>query len=72
MQALIDASEGFSGSEIEQAILSALYVAKSKGQRLGGQHILDELQRTQPLSVVMAEQIDALREWARGRTVPVD
>ena len=69
---LARASEGFSGSELEAAVVSGLYVAKSEGKRLSGQHILDEMARTQPLSVVMAERIDGLREWADGRTVPVD
>ena len=69
---LARASEGFSGSELEAAVVSGLYVAKSEGKRLSGHHILDEMARTQPLSVVMAERIDGLREWADGRTVPVD
>jgi hypothetical protein len=34
--------------------------------------ILHELRETQPLSVVMAEQVSALRAWARERTVPAD
>jgi hypothetical protein len=34
--------------------------------------ILHELRSTQPLSVVMGEQVQALRAWARERTVPAD
>jgi len=60
------------GSDLEQTVISGLYVVKSQGKRLRDQHILDEITRTQPLSVVMAERIDALRDWAAGRTVPVD
>ena len=33
-------------------------------------HILEEIKATRPLSVTRAEEIDALREWAKGRTVP--
>jgi hypothetical protein len=34
------------------------------------EHILEEIKATRPLSVTRAEEIDALREWAKGRTVP--
>ncbi len=70
--AIATASEGFSGSEIEQAVVSALYAAHAQGKSLATEHILAEVRLTRPLSVVMREQIDALREWARGRTVPCD
>jgi SpoVK/Ycf46/Vps4 family AAA+-type ATPase len=63
---------GFSGAEIEQAIVSALYAAHAKRQPLATEHIVDEIQRTRPLSIVMAEQVGAMREWASGRTVPCD
>jgi SpoVK/Ycf46/Vps4 family AAA+-type ATPase len=66
------ATDGFSGAEIEQAIVSALYEAHASGQLLKTEQVLAEAQRTRPLSVVMAERIQALREWARDRTVPAD
>lgn len=64
------ASEGFSGAEIEQAIVSALYTAQSSQAKISTQILEDEIERTQPLSVVMAENIERLRSWARERTVP--
>jgi SpoVK/Ycf46/Vps4 family AAA+-type ATPase len=64
--------EGFSGAEIEQAVVSAVYAAHAAGVTAGGQHILDELRATRPLSVTLAEKISALREWAAERTVPAD
>ncbi len=67
---LAAASEGFSGAEIEQAVVSALYAARARDTALDDTHLLEELERTQPLSVVMAEQINYLRDWARERTVP--
>ena len=67
---LSGASEGFSGAEIEQAIVSSLYAAHAAQSPLTQQHVLDELKGTRPLSVLMAEQVAALREWARTRTVP--
>ena len=65
-------ADGFSGSEIEQAIVSGLYAAHAQGDTLSTGHILQELTLTRPLSVVMHEQIAQLRHWADGRTVPCD
>jgi SpoVK/Ycf46/Vps4 family AAA+-type ATPase len=70
--ALAQASPGFSGAEIEQAIVGALYTAHAMGQPLTQTHLKAELARTRPLSVVMAEKVEALRLWARERTVPAD
>ncbi|MBT8100171.1 MAG: AAA family ATPase [Gammaproteobacteria bacterium] len=64
------AMEGFSGSEIEQAIVAALYAAHAQRSGLATAHILEEVEQTRPLSVVMAERIATLRAWADGRTVP--
>src|SRR5690606_14785717 len=72
LPALAGAAEGFSGAEIEQAIVSGLYAAHAAGAPLGDFLLRGELRRTRPLSVVMAEQVEALRAWARGRTVPAD
>ncbi len=69
---LANHSEGFTGAEIEQAIVSALYAGHARGQKLQTAHILKELLATRPLSVVMAEQVQRLRAWARERTVPSD
>ncbi|HRC39413.1 MAG TPA: AAA family ATPase, partial [Rubrivivax sp.] len=69
LAALAEAAEGFSGAEIEQAVVSALYEALGENQPLTAQHVIDELGRTRPLSVVMAEQVEDLRAWAADRTV---
>jgi hypothetical protein len=69
---LIDASDGFSGAEIEQAVVSALYGAHATKETACGTHVLNELQATRPLSLVMAERIASLRLWANERTVPAD
>lgn len=70
LAALAAASDGFSGAEIEQAVVSALYLAREQQQPLATGHLLAEIRQTRPLSVVMAENINALRHWARERTVP--
>ena len=72
LTALAAAAEGFSGAEIEQAVVSGLYAAYAAGIPLNDFMLRAELKRTRPLSVVMREQVDGLREWARGRTVPAD
>lgn len=69
---LAAASDGFSGAEIEQAIVSSLYAAHAKDEPLATTHILEEIRQTRPLSIVMAERIDVMRDWAAGRTVPCD
>jgi SpoVK/Ycf46/Vps4 family AAA+-type ATPase len=65
-------SDGFTGAEIEQAIVSAMYAANAANQPLDTDRIVTELERTSPLSVVMREQILQLRAWAADRTVPAD
>ncbi len=69
LDSLALASEGFSGAEIEQAIVSALYSAHAQKTKLASNHVLEELNLTRPLSVVMAEKVTALRSWASERTV---
>jgi len=69
---LAAATRGFSGAELEQAVVSALYAAHARKEPLSTKHILEETKRTRPLSVVMAEKIATLRHWASGRTVACD
>jgi SpoVK/Ycf46/Vps4 family AAA+-type ATPase len=69
LDALAAASEGFTGAEIEQAVVSALYTAFSKGMEVTSAIIAAELSATRPLSVTRAEEVTALRDWARDRTV---
>ena len=70
LPALAAASEGFSGAEIEQAVVAALYTAFARRALLSTEHILEELKTTKPLSVTRAEEVGDLREWTRGRAVP--
>jgi hypothetical protein len=72
LNALAEASDGFSGAEIEQAVVSALYAAHADGTPVDEAKLVAEIRATRPLSVMMAEQVQGLREWARTRTVPAD
>lgn len=69
LPALARASDGFSGAEIEQGVVSALYAAQARQAHVTQSLILEALQSTVPLSVVMAEELAALRHWALQRTV---
>ncbi|HEY3760316.1 MAG TPA: AAA family ATPase [Verrucomicrobiae bacterium] len=72
LNVLVDAANGFSGSEIEQAIVSAMYSARARQHNLTQQDLLTEIKQTRPLSVVMAEKVQETRDWASSRTVPCD
>ncbi len=65
-------TDGFSGAEIEQGIVAALYAAHAQRREPEARHLLAEFHKTKPLSVIMAERIAALRAWATDRTVPAD
>jgi SpoVK/Ycf46/Vps4 family AAA+-type ATPase len=69
---LVLASEGFSGAEIEQAVISGLYRALHARAVLDTATLLRELEGTVPLSVSRREDVDWLRGYARDRFVPVD
>lgn len=66
---LAEATEGFSGAEIEQAVVSGLYASVAQVVPLDTLNILQEISDTSPLSVVMGEKLAELRRWAEGRTV---
>lgn len=72
LKSLATASEGFSGAEIEQAVVSALQEAFAAKSDISTAGITQVLHRSPPLSVTMAEKIETLREWAQGRCVPAD
>jgi hypothetical protein len=72
LDALARATDGFSGSEIEQAVVSAMYTTHAKGRCPAQADLLDEIHQTRPLSVLLAEKVQEIREWAADRTVPCD
>ncbi len=66
----VKASVNFSGAEIEQAIVSAMYDAFADRVDLAADHVLQAMAETLPLAVTMAEDVARLRDWARQRTRP--
>lgn len=63
-------SEGFSGAEIEQAIIAAMYEAFAQDREFTQLDIIAAIKATLPLSRTMMEQVTALRDWARQRARP--
>lgn len=72
LDTLADAAEGFSGAEIESAVVSALHDAFAAKQEISTQHLLQAIRSSPPLSITMREKVEALRRWAQGRCVPAD
>jgi len=64
---LAASSSGFSGAEIEEAVISALYDAFHENRDITTEGVLTSLAETVPLSRTMQEEIDRLREWAGAR-----
>lgn len=67
---LAEKSSGYSGAEIEQAIISALYDAFDENREIETKDIVVNIEKSVPLSITMKEKIDWLRNWARTRAVP--
>jgi len=72
LDALSAASEEYSGSEIEQAVISALHEAYAQKSDIDTARVVAAVKGSPPLSATMAEKVAALRRWAKGRCVPAD
>jgi ATP-dependent 26S proteasome regulatory subunit len=68
LEALARLAEGFSGAELEQAVISALYDAFAEGKELEPRHLDAAVREALPLSTTMREEIARVRDWARTRT----
>lgn len=66
---LASQADGFTGAEIEQSIVNAMYKAFADGVELTISHIYQSLGQTVPLSVTMKEQITKTKRWADKRAV---
>ena len=67
---LAAATEGFSGAELETVVVAALYSAFALGRPMQVDDVLAEIDVTVPLSIARAEEVAALRSWARDRARP--
>ena len=67
---LANVADGFSGAEIEQALVAAMYEAFAQDREFTQLDIIAAIKSTMPLSKTMIEQVTALRDWARQRARP--
>ncbi len=67
---LANVCDGFSGAEIEQALVAAMYEAFAQEREFTQLDIIAAARATMPLSKTMTEQVTALRDWARQRARP--
>lgn len=67
IEALASLTEGYSGAEIEQIVVTAMIETYSHGRVLSQEDLQTATENLVPLSVTMEEKIFQLREWARGR-----
>jgi len=66
---LVALTEGYSGAEIEQAVIAACFDAFDGRRALTAEDLSRAITHTVPLSITQAEQIAALRAWADVRAV---
>lgn len=72
LEELVAVTDGYTGAEIEQAVLSAMHLAFSRGQKMTTSDLHEAVKHSPPLAITMRERVAALRTWARGRCSPVD
>ncbi|MDB6062654.1 MAG: ATPase [Verrucomicrobiaceae bacterium] len=72
LPALAALSEKFSGAEIEQAVVAAIYTCSARREPMNNSHIEHALTSSVPLAIMLAEKIEGLRQWAKSRTVSAD
>ncbi|MEK7433508.1 MAG: AAA family ATPase [Cyanobacteriota bacterium] len=70
LQLLADKTDGFSGSEIEEAIISAMYDSFDEDRELETYDIINVISNSVPLSQTMKEVIDDIRNWCKDRARP--
>ncbi len=70
VEEVADASEHFSGAELEQVVVAALYRAFAAGRELTDEDLEIAVQQTVPLYATYEERIKELRDWAKRRARP--
>jgi len=74
VNALAAATDTFTGAEIEQVIIDAMFECFDCGVELTQAALRQAIDQTVPLATTMAEQVNHLRHWAsnRARSASVD
>ena len=63
----MSATDGFSGAEIEQAVIEAMFESFAQGKAVGTSHLLKAVENTVPLIKTMSAKIETVRHWAKHR-----
>jgi SpoVK/Ycf46/Vps4 family AAA+-type ATPase len=66
---LVEKTEGFSGSEIEVLINEGIFQSAYERSKLNDKHLFDEIEKTSPLSVTMADKLKQIQDWADKNNV---
>lgn len=69
LQLLVERTNGYSGTEIEQVVVGGLFRAFEQSRNLATEDLVAAIQTTRPMAVTVAERISHLRAWARDRCV---
>lgn len=69
VEALAKATEGFSGAEIEESVVTGLYTAFHHDRELQAADVLKAVQATNPLSKSKKAELDAMAEWASKNAI---
>jgi len=69
LNSLTASTEGFSGSEIEQVVISAVFRGFMDGRRPDQDDFYKVISKTIPLSITLSEQIKSLKRWASQRAI---
>ncbi len=64
---LAESTHDFSGAEIEEAVISAMYQSFSENRDFNTEDVLSAVAETVPLAVTAREKVEALRNWAKER-----
>lgn len=69
IQYFSELSEGFSGAEIEQVIISSMYDSFEENREVNDNDIINSIKNCVPLSKTMKESIENIREWSHTRAI---
>ena len=70
LEKLASMTSDYSGAEIKQAVIAALYDAFDRGEDLDTEGLATSISEIVPLAITMRERIEAMRDWARTRARP--
>ena len=64
LSTIIDRTDGFSGAELEQAVIEGMHISFSEDRELMEKDLIKAVSELVPLSRTAKEQIDFLKEWS--------